>query len=70
MFTTYNSYVTPLTKLTLGLETINPNLGEYATEKALNGLFIKVAEEEKLIRTNPAKRITDILKKVFAQQDK
>jgi hypothetical protein len=55
--------------LLFGLETINPNLGEYATEKALNGLFLKVADEEKLIRTDPVKRSTDLLKKVFKEQD-
>jgi hypothetical protein len=69
LFTEYNSYVNPITRATLGLETINPNLGEYATEKALNGLFLKVADEEKLIRTDPVKRTTDLLKKVFKEQD-
>ena len=69
LFTEYNSYVNPITRATLGLETVNPNLGEYATEKALNGLFLKVADEEKLIRTDPLKRTTDLLKKVFKEQD-
>lgn len=72
LFTTYNSYLDLTdqeTRTTLGLETINPNLGEYATEKALNGLFLKLAEEEKLIRTDPIKRTTDLLKKVFKEQD-
>lgn len=40
-------------------------LSEHVTQKALNGLFIKVAEEEKAIRHDPIARVTDILKRVF-----
>ena len=69
LFSKYNSFVNPVTEFTLGLKIINPNLGEYATGKALSGLFVKVAEEEMLIRVDPAKRTTDLLKRVFAEQD-
>jgi hypothetical protein len=41
------------------------SLSEHTTRKALDGLFLKVAEEEKAIRTNPLARVTEILKKVF-----
>ncbi len=41
------------------------NLDEYVTDKALDGLFTKVAEQEAQIRTNPVARSTDLLKKVF-----
>ena len=34
-------------------------------DKALDGLFKMVAEEEKNIRANPAARTTDLLQKVF-----
>ena len=44
---------------------INPDLTGYVTEKALHGLFVTVAEEEKGIRKDPAKRVTSILQKVF-----
>jgi hypothetical protein len=44
---------------------VNTDLPTYATEKALFGIFFYVAAEEKKIRTNPAARVTDILKKVF-----
>ena len=44
---------------------INPDLEEYVTEKALDGLFIQVAKEELKIRKDPAARATDLLKKVF-----
>ncbi|MBP6610708.1 MAG: DUF4197 family protein, partial [Paludibacter sp.] len=41
-----------------------------ATQKALDALFVKVAEEEKAIRTDPVARINEILKRVFGQLDK
>ena len=37
----------------------------FAVSKALDGLFLYVAEEERAIRTNPAKRTTDLLRRVF-----
>ena len=47
----------------------NPRLDDYVTNEALDGLFAMVAKEEEAIRQNPAKRVTDLLKKVFAAQD-
>ena len=41
------------------------DLDAYVTNKALDGLFYMVGEEEKKIRTDPAARVTDLLKKVF-----
>ena len=41
------------------------NLDDYVTRKALDGLFLKIAEEEKRIRENPMARSSDLLKKVF-----
>jgi hypothetical protein len=41
------------------------NLDKYVTNKALDGLFIMVAKEEKKIRKDPAARITELLRKVF-----
>jgi len=41
------------------------NLDDYVTQKALDGLFYMVAEEEKKIRQNPAKAGSDIIRKVF-----
>jgi Protein of unknown function (DUF4197) len=43
------------------------DLDDYVTNKALDGLFYMVAEEEKKIRTNPAARTTDLLKAVFGR---
>ena len=44
---------------------VNPNLEEYVTQKATEGLFVLVAQEELKIRQDPEARISDILKKVF-----
>lgn len=44
------------------------DLDGYVTEKALDGLFLKVAEQERLIRTDPYARTTDLLKKVFGSR--
>jgi hypothetical protein len=41
------------------------DLDAYITNKALDGLFTMVGEEEKKIRTNPAAQTTDLLRKVF-----
>jgi hypothetical protein len=43
------------------------DLDQYVTDGALNGLFKMLAEEEKKIRTQPAARVTDLLKKVFGK---
>ncbi|TAJ12438.1 DUF4197 domain-containing protein [Marinilabiliaceae bacterium JC017] len=48
-----------------GLHAVKTDLDSYLTEKALDGLFLKLAEEEKNIRTDPMARVTDILKRVF-----
>lgn len=48
---------------------MNPDLNGYITEKALTTLFNKVEEEENLIRANPSKRATDLMKKAFAYAD-
>jgi hypothetical protein len=47
----------------LGKESLD--LDDYVTRKALDGLFLKIAEQEKLIRENPAARTSELLQKVF-----
>jgi hypothetical protein len=47
---------------------VNPNLDDYATGKAIDGVFVMIAKEEKLIRDDPGARTTDLLKKVFSQK--
>ena len=56
-----NSFVGELTDL----KPVDVELETYLTQKALDGLFIKLANEEQKIRTDPMARVTDILKRVF-----
>ena len=62
IITKYNSI--PLVKK------VNPDLTDYTTNKALEGVFKMIAVEEKDIRTNFSARTSDLLRKVFALQDK
>jgi hypothetical protein len=49
-------------------DTMSFNLDQYVTDKSLDGLFFMLGQEEKKIREDPAARVTDLLKKVFASQ--
>ena len=62
IITKYNSI--PLVKK------VNPDLTDYTTNKAMEGAFKMIAVEEKDIRTNLSSRSSDLLKRVFALQDK
>ena len=44
------------------------DVNQYVTEKTTDGLFYVVGQEEKKIRTNPAARVTDLLKEVFSKR--
>ena len=58
VFNTYNGLPTTFKK-------VNPDLPGYVTERALNGVFVYLAQEEAKIRKDPAAQVTDLLKKVF-----
>lgn len=47
------------------IQKVDPDLDDYVTRKALDGLFIMIAKEEKKIREKPLLRVTETLKKVF-----
>ncbi|MHC4268162.1 MAG: DUF4197 domain-containing protein [Planctomycetota bacterium] len=47
------------------MKTETLDLDHHVTNKALDGLFYMIGEEEKKIRTDPKARITELLKKVF-----
>jgi hypothetical protein len=57
LITTYNKI--PL------VQKVNPDLAGYVTDKAIQGLFLMIAKEEKKIRKDPVARTSEILKKVF-----
>lgn len=44
---------------------VEVDLAGYATKKALDGLFVKIAEEEAVIRENPLNYASDMIQKVF-----
>jgi hypothetical protein len=44
---------------------MNPNLTEYVTQKAIDGLFVMIAKEELKIRKDPVARTSELLRKVF-----
>lgn len=46
------------------------DVNQYVTEKATDGLFFVVGQEEKKIRTDPAARVNDLLKEVFGGKKK
>jgi hypothetical protein len=48
---------------------VNPDLTDYVTKEALQGVYTMIAVEEKEIRTKVGARSTDLLRKVFALQD-
>lgn len=48
---------------------ISFDIDQYVTEKTTDGLFFVVGQEEQKIRTNPAARVTDLLKDVFGRRN-
>lgn len=48
-----------------GFKPVEVDLEDYLTSKALDGLFLKIENEEQRIRENPAARVTELLKRVF-----
>lgn len=49
---------------------VNPDLPDYVTNEALEGVFLMISKEEKEIRNNISARTTDLLRRVFAVQDR
>ncbi len=62
IITRYNSI--PLVKK------VNPDLNDYVTRQALKGVYKKIGDEEVKIRTDINERTSDLLRRVFAMQDK
>jgi hypothetical protein len=60
----YDALVAQAPKLPF-MSNSSTDINTYVVNKALDGLFLVLGEQEKEIRTNPAARTTDLLKKVF-----
>ncbi|MDW8295692.1 MAG: DUF4197 domain-containing protein [Raineya sp.] len=71
LVTPYNKLVGTVAGNLAGIrEPINADLGAYTTQKALDGLFWRIAQEEAQIRKNPIARTTALLQRVFGELDK
>ena len=66
--TTWNKFAGSAVGRIAGYKTVDVKLEDYLLQKALNGLFLKIEEREKDIRTNASARVTNILKRVFSSQ--
>lgn len=62
----WSEIITLYNKLPL-VKKINPDLAQYVTGKAIDGLFVMVAKEELKIRKDPMAQTSDLLKKVFGK---
>ena len=51
------------------IEDMNPDLSGYVTQKALDGLFYMIEQEELKLRQDPGSRVSDIVQKVFGYYD-
>jgi hypothetical protein len=63
----YSDLVTQYNRIPF-VEKVNPDLNDYATTKAMDGLFLMIADEEKKIREDPLARTTELLKRVFGSK--
>lgn len=67
------SYWTPLASgynkagTLTGQKAVDPDLDAYVTQKAIDGLFVLIAQEEARIRKDPMARTTDLLRRVFGK---
>ncbi len=49
---------------------VTTSLDDYVTLKAMEGVFKMIEQEERNIRANPGQRTTDLMRRVFAEQDR
>ena len=63
---TYNSILNRYNSLPF-VKPAKGDISTYVLNKAINGIFYYLAKEEAAIRENPAKRTTQLLKKVFGR---
>lgn len=52
------------------VQKVNPDLTDYVTQEALKGVYTMIEKEEVNIRTNVSARSSNLLKSIFAMQDK
>jgi len=65
----WNTFAASIPGRLAGFKTVNTDLDDFLTRKALDGMFMKVAGEELKIRKETAARVTPLLKRVFGTLD-
>jgi hypothetical protein len=65
----WNQVANSLVGQIAGFEPVEIDLDAYLTQKALDGLYIKIEAQEKLIREDPVARVNNLLKRVFGSVD-
>lgn len=65
----WNTFATSVPGRFAGFKTVSTDLDDFLTRKALDGIFMKVAEEELRIRKEVSARVTPLLKRVFGTLD-
>jgi len=65
----WNTFANSVAGRIAGLNPVNTDLDDYLTNKALDGLFLKVEGEELKIRKDVSARVTPLLQKVFGSLD-
>ena len=65
----WNVFANSLVGRMAGFEAVNMDLDEYLTNRALDGMFLKVQVEEEKIRTRVSARVNPLLEKVFGSLD-
>jgi uncharacterized protein YceK len=65
----WNTFANSVVGKLAGFEAVNVDLDDYLTNRALDGMFLKVQDEEKKIRTNASARVTPLLERVFGSLD-
>ncbi len=61
----WNKFASSVPGKLAGFTAVDTDLDDYLTNKALDGMFLKVEDEEKKIRENVSARITPLLERVF-----
>lgn len=61
----WNSIMTNYNKISF--QKVNADLTGYVTDKALQALFMQIADQEKKIRKDPSERTSELLKTVFSK---
>ncbi len=64
----YDDIITRYNKIPL-VQKVNPDLNDYATDMAIQGLFNMIAKEEKNIRQDPLARTSELLERVFGYKN-